>query len=39
MHTTERIHTIYNIKYYTKDSFVLGNAMYNNNYLALPRKK
>lgn len=36
---TVRVHTIYNIRYYTKDSFTLGNALYNNDFLALPRKK
>lgn len=30
---------IYDIRYYTKDSFIIGNAFYNNDYLALPRKK
>ena len=35
----ERNHIIYDVKYYTKDSFILGNLFYNNNYLALPRKK
>lgn len=39
IHSVERKHTIYDIKYYTKDSFLLGEAFYNNDFLALPRKK
>lgn len=39
IHQTTRIHTIYDIRYYTKDSFVLGKALYCNNFLALSRKK
>ena len=34
-----RVHTIYDIRYYVKDSVVLGNLFYNNDYLALARKK
>lgn len=39
IHEQERVHIIYNINYYTKDSLILGNAFYNNDYIALPRKK
>lgn len=39
IHWVERKHTIYDIRYYTKDSFILGHMLYDNNYLALPRKK
>jgi DNA-binding transcriptional regulator WhiA len=35
----ERVHIIYDMRYYVKDSFILGDAFYNNNYIALPRKK
>lgn len=36
---TQRVHIIYNLNYSTNDSFKLCDAMYLNNYLALPRKK
>lgn len=39
VHCQERVHKIYNITYYTKDSFKLGQLMYCNEYLALERKK
>lgn len=39
LHSTERVHTIYDFSYSTKDSFKFCNIMYNNSYLALPRKK
>lgn len=39
IHSIIRVHTIYDIKYYVKDSIVLGNLFYNNDFLALPRKK
>ena len=39
LHETIRVHKIYDIKYYTKDSFTLGHALYDNDYMALTRKK
>lgn len=36
---TVRVHTIYNLNYSVNDSFKLCDAMYLNDYLALPRKK
>ena len=39
IHSQTRIHTIYDIRYYVKDSFILGDLFYNNDYLALARKK
>lgn len=39
IYETERVHTIYNIVYHTEDSFIIGRAIYLNDYLALPRKK
>jgi len=32
-------HNAFDIRYYVKDSLILCNAFYNNDYLALPRKK
>ena len=39
IHSQTRVHTIYDITYYVKDSIVLGNLFYDNDYLALARKK
>lgn len=39
IYATERVHVIYDFRYRTKDSLIFCNAMYNNNYLALNRKK
>lgn len=39
IYETVRVHTIYNITYYKGDTFLLGELFYNNDYLALPRKK
>lgn len=39
IHSQTRIHTIYDIRYYVRDSIVLGNLFYDNDYLALARKK
>lgn len=39
IHSSMRTHEIYDIQYYKKDSFILGEKFYNHNYLALPRKK
>lgn len=35
----ERVHTIYDIRYGKKDTLILGEIFYNNNYLSLQRKK
>jgi len=32
-------HNVYCLKYGKQDSAILGSAFYNNDYLALPRKK
>lgn len=37
--SVERVHIIYDIRYYVADSLKLGKVFYDNNYLALPRKK
>ena len=37
--STQRVHIIYDIKYYKKDSLILGDLFYNNDYLSLQRKK
>ena len=39
IYETVRVHTIYNVTYYKGDTFLLGELFYNNDYLALPRKK
>jgi hypothetical protein len=39
IHSQERVHTIYDIRYSVNDSFTLCKAFYENDYLALPRKK
>lgn len=36
---TQRKNVIYDIRYYKKDSLILGDLFYNNNYLSLIRKK
>ncbi len=36
---TQRVHTIYTLKYSTNDSFKLCDAIYLNDYIALPRNK
>lgn len=39
IHKQEKNITIYDIRYYKADTLKLGNLFYNNNYIALPRKK
>lgn len=39
INSIQRVHIIYDIKYYKKDSLILGEIFYNNNYLSLIRKK
>lgn len=35
----QRVHTIYEIRYFKRDSLILGDIFYNNEYLSLVRKK
>ena len=37
--TIYKDHNNYSVRYYVKESLILCDKMYNNNYLALPRKK
>lgn len=39
INSVQRVHTIYDIRYYKKDSIILGDKFYNHDYLALPRKQ
>lgn len=39
IYKTVRVHEVFDIKYYVKDSLTLGKLFYNNDFLALPRKK
>ena len=39
VHEQQRKHKVYNINYYVKDSLILGNIFYCNDYISLPRKK
>jgi intein-encoded DNA endonuclease-like protein len=39
IHSQERVHIIYTINYYVKNSLTICNAFYNNDYLSLARKK
>lgn len=39
IHETIRVHPVYDVRYYVHDSFILGDLFYENDYLALPRKK
>lgn len=39
INSSQRVHTIYDIRYYKKDSIILGDKFYNHNYLSLPRKQ
>lgn len=39
IYETERVHKVYDIKYYVKDSLVLCDKFYNHEYLALARKQ
>lgn len=39
IHESFRVHPVYDIKYYVQDSLKLCDLFYNNDYLALPRKK
>lgn len=39
INSCQRTHIIYDMRYYKKDSIILGDKFYNHNYLALPRKQ
>ena len=39
IYSTERVHIIYDLRYGVASSFALCDLLYNNDYLALPRKK
>lgn len=39
IHSTFRVHEIYDIRYYVHDSIKLCNLFYDNNYISLKRKK